>query len=193
MAVLWRSNESTSGPDARYRNDGDPSPTVSGAAGQKNTFLEKHLRICDPLPSEAQMKEIVKKVFDDRQKSKGSLVKSVTGPSDKTKQQLYGGIKPPANSTYFVSLAGFQETNAWIEKNVTTSNKHAEVPILGGGVVVTYDNVTGTYAITKAGKIKLSIGVGSSTDFMDSKSHTLNMKSKVVYHWGGVVQAAPGA
>jgi hypothetical protein len=187
MAVLWRSNENTDSPDARYREDSDPSPAVPGVAGQKNTFLEKHLRIRDPLPSEEDMKKIVKKVYDDRQKNKNSPVQSVTGPSDKTKQQLYGGIKPPANSTYFIGLAGFQETNAWIEKNVTTSNKHAEVPILGDGVVVTYDDATKTYVTTKAGKIKLSIAVGNTTDFEGSRGQTLSMESKIVYHWGGVV------
>jgi cytochrome oxidase Cu insertion factor (SCO1/SenC/PrrC family) len=187
MAVLWRSNENTSDPDARYREDNDPSPAVAGVAGQKNTFLEKHLRICDPLPSEEDMKKIVKKVYDDRQRSKSSRVQSVTGPSDKTKQQLYGGIKPPANSTYFIGLAGFQETNAWIEKNVSASNKHAEVPILGDGVVVTYDNSTMTYAITKAGKIRLSVAVGNSTDFEGSQGQALSIQSKIVYHWGGTV------
>lgn len=187
MAVLWRSNETTGSAGARYREDGDSSPAVLGVTGQKNTFLEKHLRICNPLPSEAEMKTIVKKLYDDRQKSKNSLVKSVTGPSDKTKQQLYGGIKPPANSTYFIGLAGIQETNAWIEKNVIASNKHAEVPILGDGVAVTYNNVTGTYAVIKAGKIKLSIAVGNATDFEGGRGQTLSMQSKVVYHWGGVV------
>ena len=133
------------------------------------------------------MKNIVKAVYDDRQKSKNSLVKSVTGPSDKTKQQLYGGIKPPANSTYFIGLAGFQETNAWIEQHVNASNKHAEVPILGNGTVVTYDNTSGGYTVTKVGNIKLSIAVGGSTDFQGERGQTLSMQSKVVYHWGGVV------
>lgn len=186
MAVLWRSNESTGTPDFRYREDSDPSPTVTGVAGQKNTFLEKHLRICDPMPSESDMKNIVKKVFDDRQKSKNAPVQSVTGPT-KTKQQIYGGIKPPANSTYFIGLAGFQETNAWIEKNVTTSDKHAQVPILGNGVVVTYDDATATYSVTKAGKVKLSIAVGNSSGFEGERGQALTMQSKVVYHWGGVV------
>jgi len=186
MAVLWRSNENTGAPDARYREDGDASPTVAGVAGQKNTFLEKHLRICNPLPSEDQMKQIVKQVYDDRQKAKNALVPSVTGPS-KPKQQIYGGIKPPASSTYFIGLAGFQETNAWIEQNVSASNKHAEVPILGDGVAMTYDPTTMTYQTTKAGKIKLSIAVGGSTDFEGSRGEQLSMQSKVVYHWGGVV------
>ena len=185
MAVLWRSNESNS-PDFRYREDSDPSPTVTGVAGQKNTFLEKHLRICEPLPSEADMKTIVKKVFDDRQQNKNVMVQSVTGPS-KTKQQLYGNIKPPANSTFFIGLAGFQETNAWIEANISASNKHAEVPILGNGVVVTYNDSTATYTVTNAGKVKLSIAVGGSTDFEGSRGETLSMQSKIVYHWGGVV------
>lgn len=187
MAVLWRSNEEKGDPDFRYREDSDPTPPVPGLVGQKNTFLEKHLRICDPLPSEDDMKRIVKKVFDDRQKSKNSKVQSVTGPSDKTKQQIYGGIVPPANSTYFIGLAGFQETNAWIEKNVSSSDKHVQIPILGNGVVVTYDNATTNYTITKAGKVKVSVAVGNSTDFEGSRGQELSMQSKVVYHWGGVV------
>jgi len=186
MAVLWRSGESSGTPDARYRPDGDPAPVVSGVAGQKNTFLEKHLRICNPMPTEIEMKQIVKKVYDDRQKSKNSSVKSVTGQS-KTKQQIYGGLTPSANSTYFIDLAGFQETNAWIEKNVTASNKHAQVPILGSGVVVTYDSTNASYTVSKAGKVKLSIAVGNSTDFETPRGLTLTMQSKIVYHWGGIV------
>src|SRR5699024_9355317 len=154
MAVFWRSNENTGAPDARYRAEYGPTPLVAGAAGQKNTFLEKHLRICNPLPSEAEMKRIVKQVYDDRQKAKTAKVKSVAGPSDKTKKQLYGNIKPPANSTYFVELAGFQETNAWIEKNINASSTHAQVPILGGGVVVTYKKNNNTYDVRRAGMIK---------------------------------------
>lgn len=185
MAVLWRSNENTGAPDARYREDGDASPAVPGAAGQKNTFLEKHLRICDPLPSEADMKNIVQKVLGDRNKNQNVPVPSVSGPS-KPKKQLYGSIKPHANSIYFIGPASFEETNAWIERFVTSSNAHAEVPILGNGVVVTYHD-NGTSSVVKAGKIKLSIAVGNSTDFKGERGEQLSMQSKVVYHWGGLV------
>ncbi len=188
MAVLWRSNENKAAPDARYRETGEASPAVTGVAGQKNTFLEKHLRICDPMPSEAEMKQAVKNIFDARKQNNSVLVPSVSGPS-KPKQELYGKIKPPANSTYFIGLAGFQETNAWIEANVLTSDKHAEVPILGNGTVVTYDGVT--YTVVKAGKIRLSIAVGAEAQFVARsdgiEGAKLSMASKIVYHWGGVV------
>ncbi len=189
MAVLWRSMENKGVIDARYREDSDASPSLTGKVSQKNTFLEKHLRICDPLPSEIDMKAIVKQVSDDRQKSKNSTVPSVTGVTDKTKKDLYGSLKPGANTTLFIGLAGFQETNAWIEKNVTAST-HAEVPILGNGVVVTYDRTTSTYSVVKSGKLKLSIAVGNEASFTPNEESTLTgqltMQSKVVYHFGGL-------
>jgi hypothetical protein len=187
VAVLWRSNEGSGAADARYRADSDPSPVVTGKAAEKNTFVEKHLRISDPLPTEAEMKAIVKKIYDDRQKGPNQFVQSVNGPSDKKKQQLYGSIKPPANSTFFIGLAGFQETNAWIEKNVTSSNAHVQVPILGNGVVVTYDGATNSYSIVKAGKFKASIAVGATASFEGERGNALTMQSKIVYHWGGTV------
>src|SRR5579872_774251 len=117
MAVLWRSMENKGKIDERYRDDTDPSPALKFK--DKNTFMEKHVRICDPLPSEADMKAIVKKIYDDRQKSKNVKVPSVTGATYKTKQDIYGGLTPPGNSTLFIGLAGFQEINAWIEKYIT--------------------------------------------------------------------------
>jgi hypothetical protein len=177
--------------DARYRDAADPSPAVSGNAANKNTFMEKHVRICDPLPSEARMKEIVKQIFDDRHKSPGSKVPSVTGATYKSKKDIYGTIKPPANTTLFIGLAGFQEINAWIEKFVTVSNAHAEVPILGNGTVVTY-NTDGSYSpVVKTGKLKLSIAVGADASFLPNKGSdlkgALNMQSKIVYHFHGTV------
>lgn len=186
MAVLWRSNEHKGVIDFSYRPASDPASSPTGAGGNKNTFLEKHLRICSPLPDEADMKNAVKAVFDDRRKSKNAAVRSVSGLS-KPKKEIYGTIKPPANSTYFIGPAGFQETNAWIERYVTASSTHAEVPILGDGVVVTYHDDTATYTVAKSGKIKLSIAVGDVTTFKDSRGKPLSMQSKVVYHWGGLV------
>jgi hypothetical protein len=177
--------------DVRYRETDDAFPALKGKINEKNTFLEKHLRICHPMPSEAQMKAVVKQIYDYRQKGKKSKVASATGAKFKTKQEVFGGLTPEANTTLFINLAGFQETNAWIEKHISSTNKHAQVPILGNGTVVTYDSKTNTYSVKKAGKLILSIAVGKDASFLPKEDSSvkgpLSMNSKVVYHFGGVV------
>lgn len=184
MAVLWRGNEHGGGtPDARYRQDGDATPALPGQFGAKNTFFEKHVRVSAKLPPVDEMKTAVKAIYDARHKSPGTLVASVAGPQKK-KKELFGGIKPPANTTLFVTLQGFQEINAWIEKNVPASVQHKAVPILGGGHLVTYHGATNSFTVTTAGTMTLDIRVGAPTGFATERGQPETMQSKIVYHLG---------
>lgn len=179
MAVLWRNNENSGTPDASY-NDNHVVP--SGTFADKNTFLEKHVRVFpDNIPSETELKKMAKDVYDYRNSSPATQVTSIAGPS-KRKDDLFGKNKPSKSTTYFIDLKGFQQTNAFIEKNVTKTKGNQKVPIYGGGVVVTYDGAN--YSIIRTGYLILGIRVGQATSF-NYGSQTGTMQSKIVYHLDG--------
>lgn len=180
MAVLWRNNENTNNPDASY--DGTHK-ILTGTFADKNTFLEKHVRVFpQTLPDEQTLKSLALDVYNNRRKGPATKVKSVAGP-ERRKDDLFGANKPPKSTVFFVDLKGFQETNAYIEKFVAKSAGHQLVPILGGGTVVTYDGTN--YSVVKAGNLVLGIRVGAVTNFKIG-SQTGTMQSKIVYHLDGV-------
>ena len=187
MAVLWQSMEGAA--DERWSSG--PSPVQSNAMKEKNTFLEKHLRIMDPLPSEQKMKETVQEIHGDRNRGPNARVKStrVHLAAATKKSAVYGGLRPGGNTTLFIGIAGFQEINAYIEKNITTSGNY-NIPILGNGTVVTWTQDGGQLEIVKTGTMHLRIKVGAVTD-MTWKGKTPGngtMQSKVVCHMGGVTK-----
>ena len=182
MVVLWRSNEAPGPPDARFFAGPVQGPT--GKAGQKNTFMEKHVRVSETIPSQQEMKDIVKAIYDDRQKGANATVKSMHGP-DKTKKQLYGGGKPPANTTLFIKPKDFVIVNEKIESSVADANVHGlEITLFGSAVLVTYNpSLPSPFEIKTSGNFKVDVAVGNRAHmgvFAGPGSPT--MTSKVVYH-----------
>lgn len=159
MAVLWRSMESSGTPDEGYQDD-TVVLTAKGGMLDKNTLFEKHVRVSANMPSDTQRKAEVKRVWGDRRKGDGSIVVGQRGK--RNKKDIYGTLRPDDCTIMFATLQGFQETNAWIEKNITKSNGKAKVPILGGCVVVSWKMDTFEFDTLDAGFLVLGIRVGKA-------------------------------
>lgn len=190
MAVLWRGMEHTGSPYTGYQDD---TATPAQAMKDKNTFFEKHVRISNPLPSDTKMKEEVKRVWTDRQKRDNAAV--VGGRGTRTKKEIYGGGGAPGSGILFITLEGFMETSAWIEKNVSKGGGKIRVPLLGGGKVVTWTESTFQYEVIEAGALFLGIRVGEeafvefgSSDYAEEQNFGATLQSKLVYHWEPAVR-----
>jgi hypothetical protein len=89
-------------------------------------------------------------------------------------------MKPPGNTTLFVTRDGFETLNAYIESSVNKSGDHW-VPIPAGGVVAGKAQDKGSGQITTSAFDsnfwEISVEVGAVV---------AGMKTKLVYHFGGV-------
>lgn len=183
MGVLYQakgSQSSTVAPDARW-SDSNTVVGVDKTGRKSSTFFNKHIRIVKSLPSESEMKQIVEDIWGDRNKSPATMV---TGPlgEQRKKRDLYGEIKPPANTVLFVPIGGFESLNAYIDEYIDESGDHLWVPIPPGGVVVGrwISKVTKVVDESKsyvfdAGFWNLGIDVGPAAG---------GATMKVVYHFG---------
>jgi hypothetical protein len=190
MAVLWRGMEHNGKPYEGYYED---SVALTGAMKDKNTFFEKHVRISNPLPSDTKMKEEVKRVWTDRQKRDNARVVGQRGT--RTKKEIYGGGGASGSGILFITLEGFMETSAWIEKNVLKGGGKIRVPLLGGAKVVTWSQDTFQYEVIDSGALFLGIRVGQEafvefgeSDYAQEQDLGANMQSKIVYHWDSAVR-----
>lgn len=178
MTVLYQAKGSAATADASFHDRGTTAATSNRSSG----FFNKHIRLVDALPSEAKMIQTVQEIWDDRMKSPATMVASPQGELRK-KKDLYGKIKPPGNTTLFVTRGGFESLNAYIEQEVNDSGDHW-VPILGGGVVVTRvkDKASGVVdtQVYRTGYWEISVEVGGATAISSG-----SVRSKVVYHFGG--------
>lgn len=178
MVVLWRNNENTSEPGARYNA---LSVRPNGSLADKNTFLEKHVRLyTDKIPVDNDLMNIAEDVYFYRNAYDGAKIPSLSGPM-KAKSVLFGRGRPEISTVYFMTLKGFQATNAWIEEKVTRSSENVWVPIFADGAAVTYDGYYDDFQIVRAGYIRADIKVGKETSFKIG-----SMQSKIVYHLRGV-------
>lgn len=181
MGVLYQAKGSASAtlvPDARWSTDVIVGLDKTGRTS--STFFNKHIRIVKTLPSVAEMKKVVEDIYADRRKSNAMVV---TGPQgeQRKKKELYGEIKPPANTTLFVTLGGFESLNAYIEEFVDESGDNW-VPIPPGGVVVgrfygkgsTVVDESKSYVL-EAGYWELKVDIGPAAG---------GARMKVVNHFG---------
>lgn len=191
MAVLWRSMEASTA-DEGYQDD---TAVLPNKLQSRNTFFEKHVRISETLPSQTQMKTEVKRVFVDRNQSPKTKV--VGGRGIRPKADVYGISKASGSSMLFTTLKGFLQTNAYIERNISKDSGAAHVPILGGGIVVSWDDAAKVYTVVDAGYMVLGIRVGKqafvemgSSPYAASQDLGDNMQSRVVYHFDKAVSGS---
>lgn len=191
MAVLYQSKGSGVHADARFDIDRAATPATSH---KSSNFFNKHIRIVDALPSDTEMANTVQQIWDDRMKSPASKVTNAMGEQRK-KSDVYGKIKPPANTTLFVTPGGFESMNAYIEQFVTKSGK-AWIPIPGGGKVVSRKKDASGGAnqteIFDAGYWEIEVDVGGSVAMGRGPSGPMSYNSKVVFHFGDVSKSLPG-
>lgn len=159
----------------------------SGPALRSSTFFNKHIRLIDKPLTKQQMLAEVKQIWGDRNKSPATQVQSGLGES-RRKSDLYGKLKPPGNTTLFVTVGGFQEMNAYIEQHVNASGDFW-IPIPGGGTVVGVVGEKSTLTVDDeqfypAGYWEISVEVGPSVAVGQGTARNI-----LVYHFGAVAKS----
>ncbi|HKJ22754.1 MAG TPA: hypothetical protein VKA13_06665 [Gammaproteobacteria bacterium] len=180
-----------------YQAKGSKEPAVAGwnstllggngPALRSSSFFYKHIRLIDKPLTKQQMLTEVKQIWGDRNKSPATQVQSALGETRK-KSDLYGKLKPPGNTTLFVTVGGFQEMNAYIEQHADESGVFW-IPIPGGGTVVGVlgDKSTltvGDEQFYPTGYWEISVEVGPGVAVGQGTT-----RNKLVYHFGAVAKS----